>query len=413
MGLPPYVLSPTLQDGKKIPKWAHRARRGQFLDFTKNHSSMIGLLCIIQTGSSILPQFHVVFEELFSTVHSLEEDNPTWVELFTSERDYYSPDEDKEDADSISFPDIDPSWIPTTELPTVPTTHDPTIITQGDEAVSQQESIDTVRPIYDNEDVPSESEYDNPVDNLILLETLILSKRRSRRNKRVFGDEWANHTVQLTPTSRIFLGYIVPSLSHDDLFLHSLDWDARFSADYDSFHYLNLLRVDPFTDEVDWIHPFTLGAKVSSTDTPTLREIQQMSPDEVDRWYDAMDIELQALRDKQTMIEINRCDVPNGKQIVKSTWAFKRKRQPNGEIYKLKARFVVRGDLQRLDPHDSTFSPMVDWRTVRLLFILTVTQGLRSRTIDFNSAFVQSDLPERIYLELPHGYAVPNEDKVY
>jgi hypothetical protein len=225
----------------------------------------------------------MVFEELFSTVHSLEEDNPTWVELFTSEQDYYGPDKDKEDADSISFPDIDPSWIPTTELPsTVPTTHDPTIITQGDEAVTQQESIDTERPVNDNEDVPSESEYDNPVDDLIPLETLILSKRRCRRNRRVFGDEWANRTVQLTPTSRAFLGYIVPSLSHDNLFLHSLDWDARFSDDYNSFHYLNLLRVDPFTDEVDWIHPFTLGAKASSADTPTLRKIQQMSPDEVD-----------------------------------------------------------------------------------------------------------------------------------
>ena len=114
------------------------------------------------------------------------------------------------------------------------------------------------------------------------LETFILSKRRCRRNRRVFGDEWANRTVQLTPTSRAFLGYIVPSLSHDNLFLHSLDWDARFSDDYNSFHYLNLLRVDPFTDEVDWIHPFTLGAKASSADTPTLRKIQQMSPDEVD-----------------------------------------------------------------------------------------------------------------------------------
>ena len=101
MGLPPYVLSPsTHQDGKKVPKWAHRARRGPFLGFTKNHSSMIGLLRIIQTGS-ILPQFHMVFEELFSTVHSLEEDNPTWVELFTSEQDYYGPDKDEEDAAAV------------------------------------------------------------------------------------------------------------------------------------------------------------------------------------------------------------------------------------------------------------------------------------------------------------------------
>ena len=109
-----------------------------------------------------------------------------------------------------------------------------------------------------------------------------------------------------------------------------------------------------------------------------------------------MDVELQALRDKNTMIEINRCDVPKGKQIDKSTWAFKSKRRPNGEIYKLKARFVVRGDLQRLDDTDSTFSPVVDWSKVRLLFVPTVSQHLRSTTIDFNAAFVQSTLPEPI-----------------
>jgi hypothetical protein len=47
----------------------------------------------------------VVFDELFTTVHSLDEDDPTWVELFTSERDCYGPDEDEEDADTLAFPD--------------------------------------------------------------------------------------------------------------------------------------------------------------------------------------------------------------------------------------------------------------------------------------------------------------------
>jgi hypothetical protein len=241
----------------------------------------------------------------------------------------------------------------------------------------------------------------------------IRPERIRRPNKRVFGDEWTNYTVQLTPTSRTMLGHIVPNLSHDDLFLHSLDWDAPFSVDYEPVHRLNLLHVDPFSNEVDWTHPFTLGATASNADAPTLREIQRLSPAEIELWYEAMDIELQALRDKDTMFEINRSDVPHGKQIIKSTWAFKRKRRPNGEIHKLKARFVVRGDLQVLGEHEGTFSPVVDWSTVRLLFILTVAQGLKSTTIDFNAAFVQSDLPEPIYLELPPGYGVPNEDKVY
>jgi hypothetical protein len=77
----------------------------------------------------------------------------------------------------------------------------------------------------------------------------------------------------------------------------------------------------------------------------------------VDQWYEAMDIELEALRNKQTIIEIKQADVPQGKQIIKSTRAFRRKRHPNGEIHKLKARFVVRSDLQILDNCEGTYSP--------------------------------------------------------
>ncbi len=109
------MLSPTLQDGKKIPKWTPKARRGQFLGFSRNHSSTIGLLRNLRTGS-ISPQFHVVFDELFTTVHSVAEDDDTWVELFVSKREYYGPDEEEEDDNTIAFPDVDPEWLPIAEL---------------------------------------------------------------------------------------------------------------------------------------------------------------------------------------------------------------------------------------------------------------------------------------------------------
>jgi hypothetical protein len=43
-GCPVYVLEPRLQDGKKIPKWEPRARRAQFLGFSKEHSSLSALV---------------------------------------------------------------------------------------------------------------------------------------------------------------------------------------------------------------------------------------------------------------------------------------------------------------------------------------------------------------------------------
>ena len=76
-GAPSYVLEPKLQKpGVKIPKWAARSRRGAFMGFSPKHSTLVGLFLNIRTHS-ITPQFHVVFDDTFSSVHSNEEDLET------------------------------------------------------------------------------------------------------------------------------------------------------------------------------------------------------------------------------------------------------------------------------------------------------------------------------------------------
>jgi hypothetical protein len=70
-GCPVYVLDPKLQDGKKIPKWQPRARRGQFLGYSKDHLTTIGLALNIATGHAS-PQFHVVYDDLFTSVPNAE-----------------------------------------------------------------------------------------------------------------------------------------------------------------------------------------------------------------------------------------------------------------------------------------------------------------------------------------------------
>lgn len=55
-GCPAYVLDPKIQDGKKLPRWEPKSRRGQFLGFSKRHASTIGLIRNPKTGS-ISPQF--------------------------------------------------------------------------------------------------------------------------------------------------------------------------------------------------------------------------------------------------------------------------------------------------------------------------------------------------------------------
>jgi hypothetical protein len=66
-GCPVYVLDPMLQDGKKLPKWRPRARRGFYVGVSQRHSTNIGRVLNLQTGH-ISDQFHCVYDDHFATV---------------------------------------------------------------------------------------------------------------------------------------------------------------------------------------------------------------------------------------------------------------------------------------------------------------------------------------------------------
>ena len=51
----------------KIPKWDPRIRRGVNMVFSKMHSTQVVLVLNLLTGS-ISPQYHVVFDDMLSTV---------------------------------------------------------------------------------------------------------------------------------------------------------------------------------------------------------------------------------------------------------------------------------------------------------------------------------------------------------
>ena len=82
---PTYVLEPKLQNpGVKIPKWAPRSRRGVNMGFRKMHSTQVGLVLNLLSGS-ISPHYHVLFDDMFSTVIiSTAADPEVWIRLVTS-----------------------------------------------------------------------------------------------------------------------------------------------------------------------------------------------------------------------------------------------------------------------------------------------------------------------------------------
>ena len=118
LGCPPYVLDPKLQDGKKLPKWQAQARRGQYLGISPDHSSTIGHILNLRSGF-IGPQYHVIYDDLFSTVSNAESrgmlepelNGSFWRKLIATGYESLLPEDEDE-----SIPDLHPDWLTDAEL---------------------------------------------------------------------------------------------------------------------------------------------------------------------------------------------------------------------------------------------------------------------------------------------------------
>ena len=91
--------------------------------------------------------------------------------------------------------------------------------------------------------------------------------------------------------------------------------------------------------------------------------------DNVTKWMEAAAKEVASLEKNGTWVKV---DFNNAKtKVLSGTWVFKRKRSPDGEITKYKARYCICGDLKEGKPE--TFAPVVAWSSVRLFLFLLMT----------------------------------------
>jgi hypothetical protein len=117
---------------------------------------------------------------------------------------------------------------------------------------------------------------------------------------------------------------------------------------------------------------------------------------------------IRALEEHDTWTVTRRSSIPEGANVLPGTWVFKIKRFPDGRYRKTKARFCVRGDrqIEGVDYFDK-YAPVVSWSTVRLLLCLSISNGWKTRQVDFSNAFVQAKLKEDVYISLPAMFEGP------
>jgi Reverse transcriptase (RNA-dependent DNA polymerase) len=438
-GCPTYVLDPTLQDGKKLPKWRPRARRGQFLGFSTEHSSTIGRILNLTTGY-ISPQYHVVYDDLFTTVASTSATTfeetigfppDQWETLLTSGYDRH---EDLDDAAPLELHD---EWLSPAELAERHQLREarrlrrrilqtPLLVPEGAQRpplLAPEGAI--VPPLRDDADqLPHNQALDdlflppdnapNPEPPAPPLTTLRRSTRHIVPPRRYVGEEWANYQINVPVPQKIKASCL------NSCYLNSLRWDKALDQlqSTDLRHMMSLIAAQTDVDHntVEWMHPMILAAKANSEDTPRWEEAMN-GPNKAGYW-EAMRSELATLTGAKDAWDV--VDRADWMHVLPSTWAFRCKRYPDGTVRKLKARFCVRGDrqLEGVDYFD-TFAPVVNWITVRLMLVLSILLDLSTKQIDYTAAFVHAPIDRDpnwdnltaeqqqrsgVYISMPRGF---------
>ena len=140
----------------------------------------------------------------------------------------------------------------------------------------------------------------------------------------------------------------------------------------------------------------------------TLREAwDHPNPHHRLKWREAIQKEFRDMLRRRVWRVIERNKKPEGRRCVKHKWVFKIKRDG-----RFRSRLVACGYSQ-IPGVDFTenYSPVIHDVTYRLLLLIQLAFGLKSRIIDVETAFLHGDLEEEIYMDCPEGMEGGSPDK--
>lgn len=98
------------------------------------------------------------------------------------------------------------------------------------------------------------------------------------------------------------------------------------------------------------------------------------------------------------------CMLPEHRRAIGCKMVFKTKFEANGDIAKLKCRFVAKGFAQRegID-YNETFAPVLHYKTLRLLINIATCLDMEIKQGDVPTAFLNATCNEELYMKIPEG----------
>ena len=126
-------------------------------------------------------------------------------------------------------------------------------------------------------------------------------------------------------------------------------------------------------------------------------------------WKKAITEELQSLEKNNTWSYVNKNSDMN---IIGCKWVFKKKRDMNGKVQRYKARLVAKGYNQEYGvDYGETFAPVLKYKSLRIILALAAIHNLELQQLDIKTAFLNAEVKENIYVELPEGINIKDKIK--
>ena len=346
-GCPVYVLHRDLQGGKKINKWIERARVGINLGPSPKHASSVSLVLNPTTGL-VSPQFHVKHDDFFETISdrsNRQHEDGLWKELAQLKTPTRRTINKRSNAQ-----------------------RKPQDITDSQEEHSFSHLKKLTRSRFTRENTPSK---------------LRRSKRIQELNKRKRNESNRSDSTALSFAAQ----------SDTDLRTHELFTEAA-REQFD----LQDQQLDPV-------------AFATSADPDVMHLHQALGEPDRDKFIEAMDKEVQDHVKRGHWKIIHREEVPTDQRILDAVWSMRRKRRiATREVYRWKARLTVHGGQQQHGVNYwETYSPVVNWFSVRFFLTLAILHGWQTRQIDFVLAFPQAAVECDIYMKIPKGFDLGND----
>jgi hypothetical protein len=348
-GCPVFALENRLQSQQSVGSWASRARLGINLGPSPRHARNVSMVLNLNTGL-VSPQFHVKHDEFFETITSSNRSGrAAWIILAKFKRPISQPGPTA--APPPPAPPLSPSQRET--APDLP---------------PQIDQPEIPPDLINIEPMPVEPPPPDPAPQVPIQEPIGISTRGRRRK----------------PSRRL-------RESMDQGFTIT-----SYSTYYDALH------EDDYSIQDAMMDPIAFKA---SSDPDTMHYHEAMAAPDRAQFLEAIVKEVNAHIEHDHWELIPRSQVPEGTKILDSIWAMKRKRDiKTQQVYKHKARLNIHGGQQQYGIHfTETYSPVVNWFSVRLVTTLALLNNWHTRQIDFVLAYPQAPLPYDNYMKLPHG----------